>query len=45
MIRLEGSMVRVGKKTHSKKKKGQKVSTPIRLTVVECWVNTGSGTG
>jgi hypothetical protein len=38
-------MVRVEKKTHTKKLKGSKVSSPKRLTVVECWVNTGSGTG
>jgi hypothetical protein len=36
--KIEGSMVRVEKK---KRVKGQQ---PKRLTVVQCWVNTGSGT-
>ncbi len=38
-------MVRAEKKTPKKLKKGSKVSSPKRLTVIQCVVNTGSRTG
>jgi hypothetical protein len=37
-MRLESSMVKVGKET-PKKQKGSKVNNPKRLIVVQCWVN------
>jgi len=45
VIRLEGSMVQGWGKKHPKNKKGSKVRSPKRLTAVQCWVNTRSGTG